>query len=163
TRARVLAAVRELGYRPNLAARILITGRSQMLGVVSLDTTLYGPASTLHGIERTAREHDFAISVVTLPYLTRSSIRQAVERLRALRDAGRTVPADISVVGFDGLPESAFFLPPLTTIHQNFTALGHQAFHLLLARLHTPGTDHTDERHTIEPELIVRESSHPPP
>ncbi|MGW2221595.1 LacI family DNA-binding transcriptional regulator, partial [Nonomuraea sp. NPDC001684] len=44
TRARVMAAVRELDYRPNQAARQLVTGRSGVLGVVSIDTTLYGPA-----------------------------------------------------------------------------------------------------------------------
>ena len=55
TRARVLAAMEELGYRPNPVARALVTGRSQTLGVVSFDTTLYGPASTLFGIERAAQ------------------------------------------------------------------------------------------------------------
>src|SRR5207245_10246307 len=54
TRDRVMAAMEELGYRPNPVARALVTGRSKMLGVVSFDPTLYGPASTLLGIERTA-------------------------------------------------------------------------------------------------------------
>jgi DNA-binding LacI/PurR family transcriptional regulator len=56
TRERVLAAMRELGYRPNSIARALATGRTRTLGVVSFDTTLYGPASTLFGIERAAHE-----------------------------------------------------------------------------------------------------------
>src|SRR5256886_10119226 len=51
TRQRVIAAMRELGYRPNSVARALATGRTNTLGVVSFDTTLYGPASTLFGIE----------------------------------------------------------------------------------------------------------------
>ena len=54
TRARVEDAMRKLGYRPNSVARALVTGRSQTLGVVSFDTTLFGPASTLFGIERAA-------------------------------------------------------------------------------------------------------------
>src|SRR5579872_1021875 len=54
TRERVIAAIRELDYRPNSLARALVTGRSKMLGVISFDTTLYGPASTLLGIERAA-------------------------------------------------------------------------------------------------------------
>jgi DNA-binding LacI/PurR family transcriptional regulator len=54
TRADVLAAIRELGYRPNAAARTLVTGRTHTLGVISFDTTLYGPASMLYGIERAA-------------------------------------------------------------------------------------------------------------
>ena len=52
TRERVLAAIRQLDYRPNSMAQALVTGRSKTLGVVSFDTTLYGPASTLLGIER---------------------------------------------------------------------------------------------------------------
>ena len=51
TRERVLRAMRQLDYRPNSVARALVTGRSNTLGVVSFDTTLYGPASTLYGIE----------------------------------------------------------------------------------------------------------------
>ena len=47
TRERVEDAVRKLGYRPNRVARALVTGRSRTLGVVSFDTTLFGPASTL--------------------------------------------------------------------------------------------------------------------
>ncbi len=43
TRRRVLAAMDRLDYRPNRAARALVTGRSGMLGVVSVDTALYGP------------------------------------------------------------------------------------------------------------------------
>src|SRR3954471_7341525 len=43
TRTRVLAAIRQLDYRPNTMARALVTGRSKALGVVSFDSTLYGP------------------------------------------------------------------------------------------------------------------------
>src|SRR6185312_6230697 len=56
TRERVLAAMRKLDYRPNSVARALATGRSRTLGVVSFDTTLYGPASTLFAIHRAAHE-----------------------------------------------------------------------------------------------------------
>ena len=49
TRRRVMEAMGELDYRPNPAARALVTGRSGTLGVVGFDTTLYGPASTLFG------------------------------------------------------------------------------------------------------------------
>src|SRR5207302_11378556 len=69
TRERVLAAMRELGYRPNSVALALVTGRSNTLCVVSFDTTLYGPASTLFGIERAAHEPGTSSS---LPGLRRS-------------------------------------------------------------------------------------------
>ena len=69
TRKRVLAAMEELGYRPNSVARALVTGRSQTLGVVSFDTTLYGPASTLFGIEQAAHEAGYFIIVASLKAL----------------------------------------------------------------------------------------------
>ena len=72
----------ELGYRPNLTARALATGRSNTLGVVSFDTTLHGPASTLFGIERAAHEAGYFIIVASMKALDRASLTDAVERLR---------------------------------------------------------------------------------
>jgi len=82
TRQRVIAAMRELGYRPNSVARALATGRTNTLGVVSFDTTLYGPASTLFGIERAAHEAGYFIIVASLKALDRESVADAIERLR---------------------------------------------------------------------------------
>ena len=81
TRERVVEAMLELGYRPNSVARALVTGRSRTLGVVSFDTTLYGPASTLLGIERAAHEEGYFIIVASLKAMDRPSIADAVERL----------------------------------------------------------------------------------
>jgi len=294
TRERVLAAVRELDYRPNTAARQLATGRSGVLGVVSVDTTLYGPASTLYSIERAARLNDYSVSIASLSMLTRRSIeeslrqfqsqsvdgviivaphesaadglrhlsskipvvavdagaglsvpvvtvdqragaaratrhllslghetvwhlagpaswidangrvegwREALEAgghrvpevsrgdwssrsgyqlgrrlaqdleitaifvgndqmalgvLRALREAGRRVPEDVSVVGFDDMPESAYFWPPLTTVRQDFEEVGSHAFHVLLDQM---AGRSSQVRRLVEPELIVREST----
>ncbi|MBB5784268.1 DNA-binding LacI/PurR family transcriptional regulator [Nonomuraea jabiensis] len=298
TRARVLAAVQELDYRPNQAARQLVTGRSGVLGVVSIDTTLYGPASTLYCIEQAARNAGFNVSIASLPSLTRRSMEEGVERLRdqavdgviivaphesaadglrhlpaempvvavdagddipvpvakvdqrtgaaratrhllslghhtvwhvagpadwldangriegwrgvlesadrpvpevlrgdwssrsgyqlgqelardpevtavfaandqmalgvlrALREAGRRVPEDVSVTGFDDIPESAYFWPPLTTVRQDFGEVGRHAFHLLLDRMAGASVD---ARRLVEPELVVRESTAPAP
>src|SRR3984957_12219799 len=82
TRRRVIEAMRELGYRPNSVARALATGRTNTLGVVGFDTTLYGPASTLFGIERAAHEAGYFMIVASLKALNRSSVTDAVERLR---------------------------------------------------------------------------------
>src|SRR5437868_9343295 len=82
TRDRVLEAMRELDYRPNSVARALVTGRSKMLGVVSFDTTLYGPASTLFGIERAAHESGYFVIVASLEAMDRASVLDAIERLR---------------------------------------------------------------------------------
>lgn len=116
TRQRVLAAMSELGYRPNVAARALVTGRSRTLGVISVDTTLYGPASMLLAIERAAREVDYSVSIASLPGLDRRTLRdafdalasQAVEGIIAITPhvaataALRHVPKDVPVVAVEG-------------------------------------------------------------
>ena len=80
TRERVLKAMLELGYRPNFLARALVTGRSRTLGVVSFDTTLYGPASTLFGIERAAHEAGYFITVASLKAMGQASIWERIGR-----------------------------------------------------------------------------------
>src|SRR3954465_14599472 len=63
TRERVQDAMRKLEHRPNPAPPPPAPGRPAPLGVVSFDTTLYGPASTLFGIERAAHEADYFVSI----------------------------------------------------------------------------------------------------
>jgi len=82
TREDVLAAIRELGYRPNAAARTLVTGRTHTLGVITFDTTLYGPASMLYGIERAAHP-GYSVSIASLSAFERRSISR---RQRTTRD-----------------------------------------------------------------------------
>src|SRR6187399_3236815 len=82
TRDRVLEAIRQLDYRPNTMARALVTGRSKTLGVVSFDTTLYGPASTLFGIEQAAHDAGYAVSVSSLRSLNRGTVQAAIQQLR---------------------------------------------------------------------------------
>ena len=60
-RRRVLDAAAELGYRRNQAARALASGRTRSIGVVTLGTALYGPASLLMGIERAVREVGYTL------------------------------------------------------------------------------------------------------
>ncbi len=293
TRQRVEDAMRKLEYRPNPVARALVTGRSRTRGVVSFDTTLFGPASTLFGIERAAHDADYFVSIVSLRSLDRSSVMSAVERLRAqgvdgilviapqesasqailhlpqdvpvvaaeagpgesvplvavdqvegarlatqhllelghrtvwhisgpvdwleaqdrvdgwrstleaagaapppvlvgdwsarsghelgsqladdvtavfvandqmalgvlrsLHEAGRRIPADISVVGFDDIPEAEYFTPPLTTVRQNFNEMGRRSLLLLLEQIES--RSRAPVRETVPPELIVRAST----
>jgi DNA-binding LacI/PurR family transcriptional regulator len=298
TRSRVLAAIAELGYRPNSAARTLVTRRSQTLGVVSFDTTLYGPASMLYGIERAARAADYFVSIVSLRSIDQRTLLEAVGRLqdqavegivviapqtaladalgtaaagvplvgaasastagvptvgidqrlggelatrhllelghrtvhhvagpmdwldatgrlegwrreleraaapvpdpisgdwsshsgylaghrlaadpsvtavfcandhmalgllRAFHEAGRSVPGDISVVGFDDMPETSYFTPPLTTVRQDFGELGRLSLQLLVDRL-SAGSQ--PPRHVVvSPNLVVRTSTDKP-
>ena len=295
TRRKVLAAMRELGFRPNPLARGLVTGRSNTLGVVSFDTMLFGPASTLLGIERAAHEAGYFIVIVSLKALNRASVTEAVERLslqgvdgilviapltsasealagapeslplvaveagardsvpvvevdqfagasaatrhlldlghetvwhvagppdfleseervagwratleaagaapppvlvgdwtpragydlgrrlaadpdvtavfvandqmalgllRAMHEAKRDIPREVSVVGFDDIPEAQYFLPPLTTVRQDFDEIGVRSLQLLVRQIQTGRRLPSSPR--VEPELIVRAST----
>ena len=97
TRLRVQAAIAELGYRPNRAARALVTGRSQMIGVIAQSTSLYGPASLLTEVEQIAAHDGLAVSVSCVPHPDQHSISAAVDRLLAHRVAGIIVIAPIEV------------------------------------------------------------------
>ena len=298
TRERVLAAIRQLDYRPNSLAQALATGRSKTLGVVSFDTTLYGPASTLLGIEQAAHDAGYAVSISSLRSLNRSTVLAAIQQLRdqgvdgvaviaplqagvdalrhvgpdfavvaveagpdasipvatvdqvagaaaatrhllslghetvwhvagpsdwqeaeeriegwrsvleaagatipallrgdwtarsgyelgkslmripdltavlvandqmalgllrSLHESGRDVPRDLSVVGFDDIPEAAYFTPPLTTVRQDFAELGRRCLHILLARIEGNARS---TRVVVAPELVVRGSTGPAP
>src|SRR5215208_1549130 len=298
TRERVQEAMRKLEYRPNPVARALVTGRSRTLGVVSFDTTLYGPASTLFGIERAAHSNGYFVSIVSVTSLDRASVLRAVGQLRAqgvdgiliitpqdtaveavlhtppdvpvvaveagpekavpvvavdqvagataatdhllqlghrtvwhvagppdwlearqrtsgwmaaleragadvpplltgdwsarsgyelgqrlatvrevtaifaandqmalgilraLYEAGREVPRDLSLVGFDDIPEAQFFTPPLTTVQQDFNELGRQSLMLLLEEMAM--SERSSAHVVVAPELKVRESTAPP-
>ncbi|GAA3823702.1 LacI family DNA-binding transcriptional regulator [Sphaerisporangium flaviroseum] len=299
TRARVLAAIEGLGYRRNSTARALVTKQSNTLGVVAFDTTLYGPASTLYGIERAARDAGYFVSIVSLRELTSHDLAEALDHLgrqqvdglvviapqsavavalaempqpvpvvtvegdadvglpvvnvdqrkggvlvtehllrlghrtvwhvsgpqdwleaqgrmegwretlraagaeiheplsgdwsprsgyrcgqilagmpdltavfvandqmalgvlRALDEARIRVPEDVSVVGFDDIPESEFFAPPLTTISQDFSEVGRKAIALLLDALAGEDEPVGTLRQAMEPSDGVREGPSP--
>lgn len=80
-RQRVWAAAQQLGYQRNAAARELIRGRSHRIGVVSLGTVLYGPASILIGMERAASLAGYSLSVVTTQEGDVGGIQRAVDNL----------------------------------------------------------------------------------
>lgn len=296
TRARVLAAIDRLGYRRNLLARALVTRHSRTLGVVSFDTALYGPASTVYGIEQAARAAGYFVSIVSLRTIDQAGVRDALDYLAgqsvdgvvvvapqrsaasaladlprdlpavavegghegdvpvvcvdqiggarlatehlldlghrtvwhvggpsdwleaegraegwraALEAAGRTVPEplpgdwsprsgyqagrllarepgltavfvsndqmalgvlrafseegvrvpeQVSVVGFDDIPESAYFSPPLTTVRQDFGAVGRSSIEVLLRRIEGSGP-YPRERLVVPPEFVPRAST----
>ncbi|GAB2917324.1 LacI family DNA-binding transcriptional regulator [Streptomyces heilongjiangensis] len=60
----------------------------------------------------------------------------AAGALRTLREAGRRVPADVAVVGFDDLAAARMADPPLTTVHQPIAALGRETARMLVALVH---------------------------
>uniref|UniRef100_UPI0011809111 substrate-binding domain-containing protein n=1 Tax=Streptomyces caniscabiei TaxID=2746961 RepID=UPI0011809111 len=90
-----------------------------------------------------------------------SNDQMALGLLRALHEAGRRVPDDVSVVGYDDIPEAAHLLPPLTTIRTDFPEIGRRALRLLLTQLDDPeDAGEALERDPVIPvELIVRNST----
>jgi DNA-binding LacI/PurR family transcriptional regulator len=298
TRNRVMAAIEELGYRPNRAARALATGRSGTLGVLSMYSAFYGPTSTLYGIEQAAGDAGYSVAIASVRTLDRPSLRKSVDRLldqdvdgliviapllsagealdglpgdvplvavdgdprlhaevvrvdqeaggriatrhllqhghrtvwhlagpadwldargridgwrsaldqagadvpplltgdwtaqsgyeagqllarmtdltavfaandqmalgllRALSEHGRSVPGDVSVVGFDDIPEAAYFAPPLTTVRQDFDEVGRRSLAVLLSQI--DGTSATMIDTTVGSSLLVRASTAPP-
>ena len=88
-----------------------------------------------------------------------SNDQMALGLMHAIRDAGLEIPRDVSIIGFDDIPEAAHFWPPLTTVRQDFAELGRRCVALLLGDLDPAAPDY---RGTIVPELIVRASTGAP-
>jgi DNA-binding LacI/PurR family transcriptional regulator len=87
--------------------------------------------------------------------------QMALGLLRAFHECGRLVPHDISVVGFDDLPDAASYIPPLTTIHQDFAEVGRRCVQAVLRQIRH---ETTQAGTTLVPtSLIVRASTAPPP
>ena len=297
TKQRVLDVIEEIGYRPNQAARALVTSRSRTIGVLTAQNADYGPTTSVTAIEHAAREAGYRITItsiasneypsikaaldqlqmqaveaivviapqvrvleaireldITVPYVTlqnadlggdrsmsvdqvaggrlatqhlidlghteimhisgpqdwieaearmqgylealndgdlrtRAPIlgdwsahfgyyaglemlrfrdftamfagndQMALGFIHACWDSGLSVPGDMSVVGFDDIPEAAHFYPPLTTVRQNFSEIGRRAISLLLTELQ--GGIATQGQ--IMPELVIRRSTAAPP
>ena len=299
TRERVQKAIAELGYRPNLAARALVTGSTRTIGLVTVKINQYGPAQTMLGLENAARAAGYSLSVSILDDASADAMREAVDRfvaqsvdavvalstyddaaealqsieapvplvavqvgggedrpavgvdqetgarmatrhllglghrtvhhvagpadsqeargrmagwrselvaagapvpeilrgdwtpssgyaagrrlaagirageditavflandqmalglLAALHEEGLEIPDDVSVVGFDDLPEAPYFTPPLTTVRQDFAELGRRGVQLVLARL-AGGDLHPEP---VPAPLLVRSSTGP--
>ncbi len=87
--------------------------------------------------------------------------QMALGVLRALHEAGRRVPEDVSVVGYDDIPEAAHMLPPLTTVRTEFAEVGRRCLRLLLEQLDGEWERHV--RSVVPVELIVRSSTGPAP
>jgi DNA-binding LacI/PurR family transcriptional regulator len=88
--------------------------------------------------------------------------QMAIGAVRALHDAGRRVPRDVSVVGFDDIPEAAYLVPALTTIRQDLGEVGRRGIELLLGLMDGAVSQH---HVVLAAELVQREStarSHPP-
>ncbi|KND41889.1 LacI family DNA-binding transcriptional regulator [Streptomyces stelliscabiei] len=94
--------------------------------------------------------------------------QMALGLLRALNERGRRVPEDVSVVGFDDIPEAASFLPPLTTVHQDFAEVGRLCVAGVLSKMREGGVESQGRRDgqesgehgtTLVPTRLVRRRS----
>ncbi|PZG20052.1 LacI family transcriptional regulator [Micromonospora craterilacus] len=92
-----------------------------------------------------------------------ASDQLALGVLRALHEAGRRVPDEVSVVGFDGTPDGGHYLPPLTSVRQDFAELGRSSLGLLLSQLDRVGDTPILRRDLLLPELVIRSSTAPVP
>jgi LacI family transcriptional regulator len=114
TRERVLAAMTSLDYLPNMMARGLASGRSHSIGVLTVDTTLYGPRAALRGIENAASQRDYTVTITHMSDPDRTAVEQGVSLLRSRAADG--------IILLQPLTSDAALLPtppplPLVAIH----------------------------------------------
>jgi DNA-binding LacI/PurR family transcriptional regulator len=84
TREKVEKAITDLSYRPNQAARQLVTSRSRLIGVLIAEADLYGPASILNAMEKIARQEGYSLISIAVSAGSRESWREAIDQLRNL-------------------------------------------------------------------------------
>jgi len=127
TRERVLAAMEQLSFRPNRAARMLTTARSQALGVlVASPSSLFGPASSIDAIERAARDAGYFVTVAHAVSLDAAAVEAALEQLSAQAVEGVVVVAPQQRIQ-DAMDAVALRVPSIT-LHGAGTAGDHGVF-----------------------------------
>ena len=106
----------------------------------------------LHGDWSARAGHELGRDLAANPDVTAVFVandQMALGLLRALHEAGRRIPGDISVVGFDDIPEAEYFTPPLTTVRQNFNEMGRRSLLLLLEQIESGVRE--PRRETVRP------------
>lgn len=96
-RAKVMAAVNDLGYRPNAAAQALVSGRRSTIAVLARNTLRYGYAATLQGIEESARAAGYVVMIAIVETDDEAEIRQAIDQVLTQALAG------VIVIEFDSV------------------------------------------------------------
>jgi LacI family transcriptional regulator len=87
----------------------------------------------------------------------------AIGAIEAIRGQGLSIPEDISIIGFDDIPQAKWLRPALTTVRQPLVEMGHRATQLLLRMLASDEDAPALVEHVLlDTELIIRESCQPP-
>jgi len=135
-----------------------LRGYFEVLAELDIDTATVPIYETLNDefTVRAGLEHIFASDQVPTAILAMSD-RIALHALDWLSERGIAVPQQVSIVGFDGVPEGADSSPPLTTVAQPMAEMGRRAVHSILEY------DGTVRRETLDVELVVRSSTAAPP
>lgn len=93
TRKRVEDAIAVLDYRPNIAARALVTSTMRTIGILSATIGEFGPTSSIASIEDAAREEGYSVTTVNLPATSPEAIGEAIRQLRREQVSGMVVLA----------------------------------------------------------------------
>jgi DNA-binding LacI/PurR family transcriptional regulator len=122
------------------------------------------PPPTLRGDWTSESGYRHGLSLGARPDVTAifaANDQMALGVMRALHELGRDIPGDISIVGFDDMAEARSFWPPLTTIRQDFAAVGRLSIRKLLQKVSGAITE--NDKTSVPTELIVRNSTGAPP
>lgn len=113
------------------------------------------------GVFQQARGYSAAMELLTLPQqptaIIASNDVSAFGAMEAARECGKRIPDDISIIGFDDIPQAAQVHPPLTTIRQPLEDMGRRAVRMLLEIIENP--ERPPEKIELPTELVVREST----
>ena len=122
------------------------------------------PALVQNGEFHIPEAYASALALLALPdpptAIFASNDHMALAAIDALREKGLRVPEDMSVVGFDGIPQAGQVHPPLTTVSQPLAKMGRVATQMLLDQLADPGKP--ARRIELSTELIIRGSCQAP-
>jgi DNA-binding LacI/PurR family transcriptional regulator len=113
----------------------------------------WGARSGYHAGRRLARDPQ-----VTAIFA--SNDQMALGLLRAMHEAERRIPEEVSVVGFDDIPEAPYLTPSLTTVRQDFGEVGSRSLAVLVRAIEARGSDPRPIAGSIvAPELVIRAST----
>jgi DNA-binding LacI/PurR family transcriptional regulator len=155
TRARVREVIERIGYRPNPAARALVTSRSRTIGVLTSQSSQYGPATSIAAIETASRDAGYRSSFTSIATPDPASIRSALDHLLSQSVEALVVIAPQQRV-LEVIAEQAISIP-YVTLQTSPVAHGHgmttdQALGARLATRHLIDLGHTDILHISGPQ-----------